>query len=71
MSGLQEEYAGRVIARNVDASDEAAKLEIQELGFKNHGLVIRSHGGNILWKQADHTVKIDEVRTALVDILKS
>ena len=38
---------------------------IKELGFKNHGLVIRAQNGKVLWKEPDHQVKIEDVRAAL------
>ena len=65
MSGLEQEYKGKVTAENLDATTpENAKI-VQSLGFENHGLVIRSSDGKVLWKQADHGVKIDDVRKAL------
>ena len=69
MSGLEEEFPGRVVALNVDATIGEAKPLIKELGFKNHGLVIRSEEGEVLWTQPDHTVKIEDVRVALVDLV--
>ena len=65
MSGLEQEYKGKVTAENLDATTpENAKI-VQSLGFENHGLVIRSSDGKVLWKQADHGVKIEDVRKAL------
>lgn len=70
VSGLEREYPGQVKARNVDASAPEAKKAIQELGFKSHGLVIRSADGKVLHKQPDHSVSVDEARKALAEILK-
>lgn len=70
VSGLEKEYEGRVKGRNVDATTPESKKTIQSLGFGSHGLVIRSADGKALWKQADHDVKMDEVRKALKDLLK-
>jgi hypothetical protein len=70
VSGLEKEFPGQVRARNVDASTPDAKKAIQELGFKSHGLVIRSADGKVLHKQPDHTVNIDDARKALAEILK-
>lgn len=65
MSGLEQEYKGKVVAENLDATTpENAKI-VQSLGFENHGLVIRDPDGKVLWKEADHGVKIDDVRKAL------
>jgi hypothetical protein len=70
VSGLEKEFPGRVKAQNVDATTPESKKEIQALGFENHGLVIKSADDKVLWKQADHTVKIDEVRKELQELLK-
>jgi len=70
VSGLESEFPGQVKARNVDATTPEAKKAIQELGFKSHGLVIRSTDGKVLHKQPDHTVDLDEARKALLEILK-
>ena len=71
MSGLQEEYAGRVISGNEDATTEEAIQVIESLGWHNHGLVIRSPDGEILWSQADHQVNMEDVREAIQEILAS
>jgi hypothetical protein len=70
VSGLEKEFPGKVVAKNVDATIPAAKKEIKELGFENHGLVIRSAKGEVLFKQADHKVKMDDVRKELTALLK-
>ncbi len=70
VSGLQEEFPGQVKAQNVDAATPEAKKAIQDLGFKSHGLVIRSTDGKVLFKQPDHTVNLDDARKAIIGILK-
>jgi hypothetical protein len=70
VSGLEGEFPGQVKANNVDATTPEAKQAIQELGFKSHGLVIRSADGKVLFKQPDHTVNLDEARKAISGILK-
>ena len=70
VSGLEKEFPGKVVARNVDATTPDAKKEIKELGFTTHGLVIRSAKGDVLFKQPDHNVKMDEVRKELTSLLK-
>jgi hypothetical protein len=69
VSGLEQEYPGKVTAHNVDAFTPEARKAIQGLGFKSHGLVIRSLSGEVLWKQADHTVNIEKVKEELNQIL--
>ena len=70
MSGLEQEFPGKVKALNVDATTPESKKIVQELGFKSHGLVIRSSDGKVLWKQADHDVQMDDVRKAIATLLK-
>jgi hypothetical protein len=71
VSGLEKEFPGQVKAANVDASSPEAQKAIKELGFKNHGLVVRAPDGKVLHKQPDHTVDIDAVRKALTELLKA
>ena len=71
MSGLEQEYKGRVRSQNLDASTPENKKAIKELGFENHGLVIRSPEGKAVWKQTDHEVKIEDVRRELDRLLKN
>jgi hypothetical protein len=70
VSGLDQEYKGRVHGQNLDATTEENKKIVRELGFENHGLVIRSADGKVLWKQSDHEVKMDDVRKELDELLK-
>lgn len=66
MSGLGEEFPdGRVVGKNVDATGPEGREAVQALGFRAHGLAIRDGQGNVLWKQADHDVNINDVRAAL------
>ena len=70
MSGLEQEFPGKVKAQNVDATTPENKKVVQELGFKTHGLAIRTADGQVVWKQPDHEVKIDDARKAIADLLK-
>ena len=65
MSGLEQEYKGKVRGQNLDATADENKKVVKELGFENHGLVIRSAEGKVLWKEPDHEVKIEDVRREL------
>src|ERR1700738_1398894 len=65
-----EEFPGKVKAENVDATTPEAAKAIKELGFKNHGLVIRAPNGRVLWKQPDHQVKIEGVRAPFRRLLR-
>ena len=67
---MEKEFKGRVKGQNVDATTPESKKVIKDLGFETHGLVIRSPEGKVLWKQKDHDVQMDDVRSALKELLK-
>jgi hypothetical protein len=69
VSGLEQEFPGKVKAENLDATTEESKKAVKDLGFKNHGLVIRDGQGKVLHKQPDHSVDIDAARKAIQEIL--
>ena len=69
VSGLEQEFPGKVTAHNVDATTPQAREAIRDLGFKSHGIVIRTADGKVLWKQADHTVQMESVKKAIHEIL--
>ncbi len=71
VSGLEGEFPGQVNASNADAMTPEGREAVEALGFRNHGLVIHSATGEVLWKQPDHEVNIEEVRKALRGILGS
>ena len=68
VSGLEKEFPGKVKASNVDASTPEGVAAVKELGFRNHGLVIRDAAGKALWKQPDHQVNLDDVRAAIKEL---
>jgi hypothetical protein len=70
VSGLEQEFPGRVRAQNLDATTPENKKIVKDLGFENHGLVIRSADGKVLWKQPDHEVKMDDVRKEVRTLLE-
>jgi hypothetical protein len=69
VSGLEREFSRRVAARNVEATTPESREIIADLGFRSHGLVIRSPDGAVLWKQADHEVDVEDARQALRELL--
>jgi hypothetical protein len=71
VSGLEAEYKGKVRGENLDATTPDNKKIVRSLGFDNHGLVIRSSDGKVLWKQPDHEVDMDDVRKELNRLLAS
>ena len=70
MSGLEQDFPGKVKAQNLDATTPENKKIVKDLGFQSHGLVIRSADGKTLWKQPDHDVQMEDVRKAIADLLK-
>ena len=70
MSGLEQDFPGKVKAQNLDATTTENKKIVKDLGFNSHGLVIRSSDGKTLWKQPDHDVAMEDVRKAITDLLK-
>ena len=71
MSGLEQEYGGKVRGQNLDATTEENQKIVKALGFETHGLVIRSSDGKVLWKQPDHEVKMEDVRSELDRLLET
>ncbi len=71
MSGLEQEFPGKVKAENLDATTPENRKIVKDLGFENHGLAIRSPEGKVLWKERDHEVKMERARKALKDLLQT
>jgi hypothetical protein len=65
VSGFGEEFPGKVVGVNVDATTDEAAAICKDLGFANHGIVIRSPDGETVWKQPDHEVVVEDVRAKL------
>ena len=70
VSGLAEEFCGEIKTENLNAREPESQKVIKDAGFQTHGLIIRNSNDEIVWKQADHTVKIDDVRAAIRKLLK-
>lgn len=70
VSGLEQQFPGDVKAENLNARDPESQKVIKDAGFQNHGLIIRDANGEIVWKQADHKVKMRDVRRAVRKLLK-
>jgi hypothetical protein len=69
VSGLEKEFSRRIETHYVEAETPEHRELIAELGFRSHGLVIRSPEGQVLWKQADHEVNVEDAREALRELL--
>ena len=64
MSGLPSEFGPKVRVSTVEHLAPGAPEQVRALGFESHGLVIR-RGDQVVFKAADHRVRIEDVRAAL------
>ena len=69
VSGFEQEFPGKVQTHNRDASTPANAAACQGFGFRSHGLVITAADGKVYWKQADHGVNVDDVRSEIRALL--
>jgi len=65
VASLEQEFQGKVTVESLDANSPEAAEMTKRLGFKEHGLVIRSHRGAVLYKATDHKLRMDDVREQL------
>ncbi len=65
MSELYENYGGWIETASHDATTEENAAINKDLGFQTHGLVIKDAKGSVLFKQADHNVKMEDVEAFL------
>jgi len=65
VASLEKEFPGKITVESLDANSPEAAEMTKRLGFKEHGLVIRSSRGAVLWKATDHKLQMDEVREQL------
>ena len=69
VAALEKDFPGKVRTESVDVSSPDVAKMVQMLGFKDHGLVIRSRNGAVLYKDAGHEFKPDAVRQQIRDLL--
>ena len=69
VSGFEVEFDGKVIGENVDATTPESKREVEKHGFGNHGIVVRSGKGDVVFTQPDHEVVVDDVRAKLRELV--
>lgn len=65
VASLEKDFPGKVTVESLDANSPEAAEMTKRLGFKEHGLVIRSHRGAVLYKATDHKLKMEDVREQL------
>ena len=70
MSELGKKHGDRLKVENLDAVTEENAPKQSQYGFKSHGLIIQNNKGEIVFKQADHAVKEDEVAAFVAKHLK-
>jgi len=71
VSGLEKEFPGQVKTENLNAREEESRKIIKEQGFDTHGLLIRNAKDEVVFKQADHKVKMKEVRAEIRKLLEA
>jgi len=69
VSGLDQQFGDRIVTQNLDATTPDAVAAVAELGFGNHGIVVRSGKGEVLFKQPDHDVDMVEVTRKLGELV--
>jgi hypothetical protein len=69
VAALERDFPGQVRVERLASTEPEAARMVQMLGFKEHGLVIRSHRGAVLWKESSHAPKMGEVREQLKNLL--
>ena len=69
MSGLPSEFGPRVKIELIESTAPGAEDAIRAFGFQSHGLVIHQ-GKRLIFQEADHGVRIEDVRAALVRALR-
>lgn len=65
VASLEQDFPGKVTVESMDANSPEAAEMTKRLGFREHGLVIRSSRGAVLYKATDHKLKIEDVREKL------
>ena len=71
MRELGKKYSEEQLqVKDDDATTEEHRPKQAELGFQSHGLAIVDHQGEVVFKQADHNVKMDEATAFIADYLK-
>ena len=71
VSGLEKEFPGEVKSENLNAREPDSQKVIKEQGFTTHGLLIRNAKDEVVWKQADHKVKMKAVRAEIRKLLRA
>lgn len=69
VAALEKDFPGKVRAESLDINSPEVEKMVRMLGFKDHGLVIRSRRGAVLYKDAGHELKLDAVRQQIRDLL--
>jgi hypothetical protein len=69
LATLEKEFPGQVRTRVADATAADSVRAMRVLGIPEHGIVIRSPNGAVLWKYEDHNVNLDEVRKEVKDLI--
>lgn len=66
---LEKDFPGQVRVEHLDAKAPESARMVSMLGFKDHGIVIRSRRGAVLWKASSHNLKMEEVREQIKGLI--
>lgn len=69
VSSLEKDFPGQVSVEHLDAKAPESARMINMLGFRDQGIVIRSHRGAVLWKGSGHNLKMDEIREQIKGLI--
>jgi len=68
---LGKKHKGHLVVKDEDATNDTNQPKQAGYGFQSHGLIIQDHDGNVVFKQADHGVKMAEVTAFVENELKN
>lgn len=67
---LKKRHGGLIVVRDLDATTEANKSKQYGYGFSSHGLIVEDHDRKVVFKQADHGVRIPDINEFVDGYLK-
>ncbi len=68
VEAMPAQYSGKLVVRTVEHLEQEGVAAVKTYSFKSHGLIIK-RGGEVVFRQPDHRVELDQVRLALNRLL--
>ena len=66
---MPSQYPGQLTVRTVEHLEPEGVAAVKRYDFKRHGLVI-TRGDEVLFRQPDHRVEVEQVRLALARLVR-